>query len=698
MNKQLILAVLLILIWGWGAISGNTTRLEDQAIIHLFMAVTGIMFCVIQVFEKEKQFSWIELVLFIPVSLYFVVRALDSEVGLFAYSDFVLIAVATITFFVSRTVYPQLFLSFIVAILCLFGLAAVDQKWSLDLPLLLDRRIDKKGVSGFYGHRIFYGDFVAGLGLFLAGAGLFSNLKKWMKVLLGIGAALAGFQVILSNSRGPMMVLALGGLTLVVLCVIYAWRSSDNKRVRLSSLFGLILALIGGVTVFTFWAEQISESRFGSSSILFGNSRMGYLKAALSLSPESPLIGGGANYFSYAAAAYGEGASLYQTNNMSGLLVHNEYLQALTDYGYIGLFLVIVCVCVLVFRVTYKLFLSDTFPSDWRFFAGAAVCAGQLGHAFVNAIFHTVPNLMMFAMAVSFCFIGEKKTVSNDRAYLKKSILALYLLGLSGGLFYIGLKYIPVKIAQSRAYAVKGDERVGMLSKLATNRPDYKGYELLARELHQLSYETKGDRDVSVDYAIRAARAYEKSFEYHPLQFLNYPKVIKMYRVALRYDDLERCAKLALEKFPNKEPYYQFRASIAEAHYLRGLGYWERGNYQKAREEFLEVSKIKREAENRKEFNGRKWPFLKYNDAMLALDGFRKSGELAEQFYFARKPEEALGAYEFALSQYRKTKGLKLTKEEREKWAKLAQGVKSRILFLKGAKIQAIPFSLPEQD
>jgi probable O-glycosylation ligase (exosortase A-associated) len=146
---------------------------------------------------------------------------------------------------------------------------------------------------------------------------------KWMKPLLIFMIAMAIAGVIMTNSRGSSIAMAVGILLILM---------RTKQRV---ALLMMVLAFFGGTMMLVremFVARISTLANYEEEAS--AASRIWHAKAALAMTADYPLFGVGFGGMNYAAL------STSYSSQVSGLhVVHNSYLQMLVDSGIIAFLL-----------------------------------------------------------------------------------------------------------------------------------------------------------------------------------------------------------------------------------------------------------------------------------------------------------------------------------------------------------------------
>jgi len=149
-------------------------------------------------------------------------------------------------------------------------------------------------------------------------------------------------------------------------------------------------------------ASHVAENRNVELGFFFNNSRQDKLLLAADCEPANIALGGGARFFTY------EAIRVWDVDRLNNTLkdprqVHNEYIEAFVNYGYIGfiLFLLLVIVlCSSSIRVfAEKLYVKSISPIN---IALMGTLAAVLIQCLVDFTLHLMPLIMIFGVITGF--------------------------------------------------------------------------------------------------------------------------------------------------------------------------------------------------------------------------------------------------------------------------------------------------------
>lgn len=280
----------------------------------------------------------------LAVATYFGIRAIFSPVLEHAREDFFVIGASLASYLIVATVAarPQLRISFLVILLALaagnltVGMVHFGGDWDFHVVPDFVRSFEAGRIGGFYNnpnHLAAFFSLVVFMGL---GQLCFGRGPATWRLVLGFVIVSATLGMALTVSRGALLALGAGGLAFAGMGVWMVWKCHRHLAGRLLSACVVLGLIVGGVL----WKvnEDYLRKRVAEQEASH-DVRGAIWRAALEQYQEGPLVGTGARSF------YEGGVRHRQTDVPVWIgepeFVHNEYLQALADYGWIGLGLIL---------------------------------------------------------------------------------------------------------------------------------------------------------------------------------------------------------------------------------------------------------------------------------------------------------------------------------------------------------------------
>ena len=286
-------------------------------------------------------------------AVYFAGRAFSSPVVSWAREDlFILlgcgVAYLTTTIALSHPRWRQAVL--IVLVLLVMGNIAIgcihfSGQWTFHVVPHYMREMGYAGrIHGFFINPNHLAAFLAATSLLFVGQALFGRFGAAWKLLLLFLAIASAIAVALTKSRGGIVGLGVGGLTLAVISLVLLRRTMPH--LFLKAAVGIIL--FGGLAALVLWgviSTQLEQrAREGTLPNAADDPRTIIWSTAWAQHLEHPWVGAGARMFY-------EGGIRLRSLEMPGwakdpMFAHNDWLQALADYGWLGLAMLVLMIAV----------------------------------------------------------------------------------------------------------------------------------------------------------------------------------------------------------------------------------------------------------------------------------------------------------------------------------------------------------------
>jgi len=271
---------------------------------------------------------------------YYGVRSLLSPVVEHAREDFFVLGAALIAYVVMVTVAarPGGRLAFLGLLLLMaignliVGLIHFGGDWTFHVVPQFVRMFEPGRIGGFYNNPNHLAAFFSVVVFMSLGQLCFGRGSATVRLVLGFVIVSAMLGMALTVSRGALLALAAGGVAFAWMGVWLVWKCHRHLLWRLVSACGALTLVLGGVL----W--KVNEDylrRRVTEQATAGDIRSSIWQSALAQHAEQPLTGTGARMFY-------EGGVRHRQPEMATWIgepefVHNEYLQALADYGWLGL-------------------------------------------------------------------------------------------------------------------------------------------------------------------------------------------------------------------------------------------------------------------------------------------------------------------------------------------------------------------------
>lgn len=263
----------------------------------------------------------------------------------------------------------------------------------------------ENAVTGFFGHYIDGSNFLVASAMLVAGFGLFGSHSKTVRVIWILIAVAGVAGAWFTRSRGGILAGAAAGAAFGVALLIIGKRRDAKWFVPML----IAVPVIGmGIAVFLYhgWSEA-QQARQGADDvmrILDDVSRLYFLGVALSCTGLHPMAGGGARSFSWECFQFVGGKEQGDIIARRPELVHNEIMQAATDYGWIGAGLLVGLLGTITIGCLLRLLFEERKPDvvaadGWRLGAFAAF-AGIMTQSCFSFVFHLLPGAMLLGISL----------------------------------------------------------------------------------------------------------------------------------------------------------------------------------------------------------------------------------------------------------------------------------------------------------
>lgn len=261
-------------------------------------------------------------------------------------------------------------------------------------------------VSGFLAHYIEAANYLVASSMLVAAAAIFGKHSTPTRViwLLIAVAGMAG--VWFTRGRGGIIGGAVALGVLVVMGLVVGKRR-DARWFGPALLFGLPIGVLGALAfLYMGWSDAQETRRIsgGIEGTLDNNARLYFLGVALSCVGLHPMAGGGSRSFGWECFRFVDGKAQGDIITHKPDLVHNEFMQAATDYGLVGAGLLLGLIGTLVIVCSVRLVFEDR-PSlldsrdAWRA-GGLAALAGLLTQSCFSFVFHLMPGILLLGICM----------------------------------------------------------------------------------------------------------------------------------------------------------------------------------------------------------------------------------------------------------------------------------------------------------
>ena len=603
----------------------------------------------------RKSAAWESLYVLIPgiaISAWIALRSFFSPVQELATHDLLLVSMAVCTYIVFRAgggrgASGNLLISGIVLILgaslWVISRQMMDPSFSPVFP-----SGDLKSIRGFFGHYSYCASFLIPCSLLLAGLALHGGFHLVIRLFL-LAVAIGGVAaVVLTESRGGVIGLGTGLAALVFGLILIGKR--DGKRwFAPVAIIAPILFIVGGI-LFVGVLEGVEQSRNKGSDLtgMLDNSIRFYLLGiAVSCITQHPWLGGGSRSFSWESfqawdvAAYGRGAAKPEH-------VHNEFVQTVSEYGYIGglllvIFLGCVAVAFLAKTLAHNKDIHDKLGDGWRI-GGFAGFIGLFTQSQFEGIFRIPPGAILLALSLAAASTALAKPADRPRFLPANWLLAVCALAVMIPLFAYGLKGTKATQALWSAFfsrePLSSQEKIQALTRGIAAWPTSALHHERGTQYRKLATE-KPAADLSHKELLALALVdYTSASELHPLDPTNLFNRAGTLRLLGINEEAEPLYRQATKAQGNMEAAFNANQRFADFLFEKSVAEYARNDFQSAINT-LEIAA--RHMDRASELN-LNWSSLAGSDVLSV----RIHSLLGQAFESAGDPKRALEQFDHA--------------------------------------------------
>ncbi|MFT4176303.1 MAG: O-antigen ligase family protein [Luteolibacter sp.] len=377
-------------------------------------------------------------------------------------------------------------------------------------------------ASGFFSHYNEGANFLIGSSFLLAGAACFGERKWPGRIVFGLLAISGLAAVYYTRSRGGILGVAIGLGVFGIFALVHGKRQKAKWFAPLAILFP-VLAIIGVGIFLKSWATT-QEARSSSIDLLMDNTiRLQLFGIALSSIGLHPLAGGGSRSFSWECYQFWNFRD-HGANASRPELVHNELLQAATDYGLIGAGLIVILLfgVFLVALVRSGVSEKSSATGDehaWRI-GGIAALAGMLCQSSFSFVFHLLPGAILLGIALAAAMALPLPARNGGRAFISPTLLglsgactAIFLTASGWTANRLGLQLFPLYLKATAP--VTDDEKMERFSEAIRISPEAAFYKERAFLRQKQLEEDRTDLS-SAETKASAIEDYRAAISLHP--------------------------------------------------------------------------------------------------------------------------------------------------------------------------------------
>ncbi len=697
--------------------------------------------------RKEPQ-SWV-LLLCITSAVFFVLRAVFSPVWALAVDDLMLILPAAVLYLVAGhgvggragVRLRQCLAGMVVLLLLLHMGSAVIQLaggegYTLVKMFISAGRSSEGAVTGMYGYRGSFANFSVMSGLLCLSLGVWGRFSFSVRLSVFLLGCTALLLAVVAQSRSAAISLVVG---LIVLgCALYmsAGGLQDHVRRRVRGVVGVLGALsilgciVGGALVFK---ERATSGAVGADVVFDSEVRFAFWSMAMEQWADSPIVGAGSRSYSYECFRYWN--PNLPTHSGNPEFVHNEYLQLLSDYGLVGLLLVLGI-------IGGHLFVG---------FGRVRDLSGKMGEGGLkrgsNAIALAIAGISgLVAMGVHICFDYRTHIQANlllsvccavwvlpvarvQEKRVRNGLVAVVVLFLGGGAvglgwqqLWAGMPLLEKGMAkEDGAWNPQGVDRsvwIPALEESLGRMPHWRRYERLG-VLYQLESEL-ADGATGKDTLGKAKEAYQASIGLHPYNPIPQINLAMIHTAGREWEMADAAYQHISRRAMAREHWFRLHQRWGEMHRLWAKELWSSDSirlaemhYKRSQQLYLESKRIATPHDLgwRNAYLGASIDYVyfllsakRYDDALQLIERCEKEAgksrmlRVRADYFFhygkflwhERRPEEAMTCLYKARNHYLSCR--RWNKEAvDEHWQKNFRSTEEIIRFLKLAGIRRTP-------
>lgn len=395
-------------------------------------------------------------------AIYLVARQSTSDVGLFGRADFSLLLIGLIGYqsgiFVRSTKWFRIGLTVLGAIVVIVNLGFgayqyyFDPAWSpfglVEIAgVALERTVETPSAGGMFNSENHFAAFLIAPGI-LCGT-LFLRLTRWPFRILSLG----GFLIIaggiaISTSRAVMFAFITAVVLQLILHVWLSRRAFHRKWIGGALAAGVLIIAVGAGFGHILKKEYKFENNpvFGIVGSL--DTRMSMWERGVHQWMGSPVLGAGARSYSYLERSYRDCGDKrwpsYRFEDLDAIYAHNEFIQLASEYGAIGLLVVLVVLGAHIYFSWYRFSIDDWVSYDLFAISGVT---GLLIAAWFDFCFHIPSVLIVFG-----CLLG----LMSDESRRSRGLWFTWYIKATAVALLVWIFFLVVKWARADVYHEAG--------------------------------------------------------------------------------------------------------------------------------------------------------------------------------------------------------------------------------------------------
>jgi len=340
---------------------------------------------------------------------WFAIRAITSPVAEHGLADLLLLAAAVGAFCWIRTidgnaraqrVFHWGVLSVLAANLVVMYLQWKDPSF---IPLFHSKPSERM-ITGFFNHYIEASHFLVTVSLWTAAAAIWGPHRTATKILFLLVSLAGLLGVTFTGGRGGI---AGGTAGLLVFFFLLLIQAKNSKAKWFAPAVIAVPLLAAAAALYLFFGLQTAQQMRGSQQdapvevtrMLDNNARLFAITIALECIARHPFTGGGARSFSWESHQFTDPTEYGLMAVRRLEFVHNEFLQAASDYGMVGAILIFLLLIAFgmncVIRTMFNPAPSPPDPADALRLGGLAALAAITTQACFAFSIHLIPGAIL---------------------------------------------------------------------------------------------------------------------------------------------------------------------------------------------------------------------------------------------------------------------------------------------------------------
>jgi hypothetical protein len=517
--------------------------------------------------------------------VYLAGRAWMSPVEIYAREDLFIVLAGFVTYVLTCTVasHPRWRMAIMWALVLLtignliVGFIHFSNHWSFHLVPGFVRTFGEGGqrIGGFFINSNHLAAFLSFVVFLTLGLLCFGRGGASMKLMLGFLCLSASIGISLTASRGALLGMVGGAAVFGLVSLGVIWKTQRHIFGRLLSAVLVVCALAGSVLWIV--TGEVQKRRMPANP-LGDDVRLHVWPSALAQNAMQPATGMGSRmFYDYSVTLRDAGMPSY---HVDPLFAHNEYLQMLADYGWVGLALVVLVIGLHVTHglrfvrwfTEHKFVHTASLMSNTLGFAigGLGALAATLGHAMFEFHFHVAAvaitgSLVMGLLANPGFDLESTKhwRLSGVRPLAKLALTLASVVMIGGAVWYGPADWWLAQVPMARA-TKDMQQRLTVLDQ-AIARDAHNPESWYQRGLARMDqWRPDLPKTVSTRLLESAAADLDQAVKLNPQHYLYATALVDVYDRLGREADALRLANFAIKAAPWHE---ESRLSLAIHHH-----------------------------------------------------------------------------------------------------------------------------------